>query len=139
MLIGDEAFADCANLKLTLPEGIGMVGKDVLQGTLPDRLEQEAAARAEQERIAEFMSLVVSGLSYDVIKIPHHGGYDKTLGNLLRENKGLRYCMVHVRSEALAEASLVTAIRSSGAPAKYTCNGDISFATDGVSMTVHQP
>ena len=96
------------------------------------------AGDAEQERITEFMSLAEVELSYDVIKIPHHGGYDKALGNLLRENKGLRYCMVHVRSEALAEASLVTAIRSSGAPAKYTCNGDISFATDGVSMIVNQ-
>ena len=96
------------------------------------------AGDAEQERLAEFMEVVEEDLSYDVIKIPHHGGYDKALGNLLRENTGLRYCMVHVREETLAEASLITAIRSSGAPAKFTCNGDISFATDGVSMTVNQ-
>ena len=96
------------------------------------------AGDAEQDRLTEFMSLVGEKTSYDVIKIPHHGGYDKALGTLLRENTGLRYCMVHVRNESVAEASLVTAMRASGAPAKYTCNGDIAFATDGVSMTVNQ-
>lgn len=96
------------------------------------------AGDAEQDRIVEFMEVVGMGLSYDVIKIPHHGGYDKALGSLLRENTGLRYCMVHVRDESLAESSLITAIRASGAPAKFTCNGDIAFATDGVSMTVNQ-
>ena len=96
------------------------------------------AGDAEQERITEFMDKVGDTLSYDVIKIPHHGGYDKALGSLLRENTGLRYCMVHVREESLAEASLITAIRASGAAIKFTCKGDISFATDGVSMTLSQ-
>ena len=96
------------------------------------------AGDAEQDRLTEFIEIVDGELSYDVIKIPHHGGYDKALSNLLRENTGLRYCMVHVGNESLAEASLITAIRASGAPAKFTCNGDISFATDGVSMTVNQ-
>ena len=96
------------------------------------------AGDAEQERITEFMEAVDGELFYDVIKIPHHGGYDKALGNLLRENTGLRYCMVHVGEESLAEASLITAIRASGAAAKFTCNGDISFATDGESMIVNQ-
>ena len=84
------------------------------------------------------MDKIGDELSYDVIKIPHHGGYDKALGSLLRENTGLRYCMVHVRDESLAEASLITAIRASGAAIKFTCKGDISFATDGVSMTLSQ-
>ena len=93
---------------------------------------------AEQARITEFMELSGDTLSYDVIKIPHHGGYDKALAELLRTNKGLRYCMVHVGSESLVEASLVTAMRTSGAAAKFTYEGDIAFATDGVSMTVRQ-
>ena len=95
------------------------------------------AGDAEQDRITEFMA-VAGELSYDVIKIPHHGGYDKALSNLLRENTGLRYCMVHVGSESVVEASLVTAMRSSGASAKFTYNGDIAFATDGTIMTVNQ-
>lgn len=96
---------------------------------------------AEQDRITEFMGLLKDGDTYDVIKIPHHGGYDKALGELLRSNKGtMRYCMVHVSTEdpPVLDASLVTAMRTSGAAAKYTCNGDIAFATDGVSMTVNQ-
>ena len=96
------------------------------------------AGDAEQDRITEFMELVGSELAYDVIKIPHHGGYDKALGNLLRENVGARYCMVHVGSQGLVDASLVTAMRTSGAAAKFTYDGDIAFATDGVSMTVEQ-
>ena len=95
------------------------------------------AGDAEQDRIAEFME-ITEVLSYDLIKIPHHGGYDKALGNLLRENAGLRYCVVHVGNEGLVEASLVTAMRTSGAAAKFTYDGDIAFATDGTSMTLNQ-
>ena len=99
------------------------------------------AGDAEQDRITEFMTAAEGKLSYDVIKIPHHGGYDKALAELLRQNKGLRYCMVHVstKNPPVLDGSLVTAMRTSGAAAKYTCEGDIAFATDGVSMTVEQP
>lgn len=96
------------------------------------------AGDAEQDRISEFMEVLGEEVSYDVIKIPHHGGYDKALGNLLRANTGLRYCMVHAGDKSLVEASLVTAMRTSGAAAKYTYDGNIAFATDGVSMTVNQ-
>lgn len=96
------------------------------------------AGDAEQDRITEFMGLLGEESAYDVMKIPHHGGYDKALGDLLRMNKGLRYCMVHAGSKSLVEASLVTAMRASGAAAKFTYDGDISFATDGVSMVVSQ-
>ena len=96
------------------------------------------AGDAEQDRITEFMEIKNVDLSYDVIKIPHHGGYDKALGNLLRENTGLRYCVVHAGDESLVEASLVTAMRTSGAAAKFTYDGDIAFATDGTSMIIDQ-
>ena len=96
------------------------------------------AGDAEQDRITEFMGLLGEEIAYDVIKIPHHGGYDKALGDLLRANKGLRYCMVHAGNKSLVEASLITAMRASGAAAKFTSDGDISFATDGVSMVLNQ-
>lgn len=97
------------------------------------------AGDAEQDRLTEFMGLLDEGkLAYDVIKIPHHGGFDDAVRNLLHGNLGGRYCMVHVGSESLVKASLVTAMRTSGAAAKFTYDGDIAFATDGTSMTVHQ-
>ncbi len=96
------------------------------------------AGDAEEDRINEFMGVLGDTCTYDVIKIPHHGGYDKALGDLLRMNKGSRYCMVHVGSASLVEASLITAMRTSGAAAKFTYDGDIAFATDGVSMVVEQ-
>ena len=97
------------------------------------------AGDAEQDRITEFMGLLSEGDTYDVIKIPHHGGYDKALGELLRKSKGVvRYCVVHAGDKSLVEASLVTAMRTSGAAAKFTYDGDIAFATDGTSMTVNQ-
>ena len=96
------------------------------------------AGDAEQDRITEFMTVAEGDLSYDLIKIPHHGGYDKAIGNLFRGNHGLRYCVVHVRDESSAEASLVTAMRSSGASTRFTGNGDVAFATDGTIMTVSQ-
>ncbi len=96
------------------------------------------AGDAEQDRLTEFMTALGDSCAYDVIKIPHHGGYDKALGDLLRMNTGLRYCMVHAGSESLVEASLVTAMRTSGAAAKFTYDGGIRFGTDGVSMVVEQ-
>jgi beta-lactamase superfamily II metal-dependent hydrolase len=97
------------------------------------------AGDAEQDRITEFMGLLEEGDTYDVIKIPHHGVYDKALAALLRSNMGsVRYCMVHAGNEGLVEDFLVTAMRTSGGAAKFTYDGDIAFATDGVSMTVTQ-
>ena len=99
------------------------------------------AGDAEQDRLNEFMEAAEKlncAMTYNVIKIPHHGGYDKALKPLFEKNKGERYCMVHVGSEELVNASLETAMRTSGAAAKYTFEGDIAFATDGISMTVEQ-
>ena len=97
------------------------------------------AGDAENDRIAEFSArLSEEECAYDFIKIPHHGGYDKALGELLRRNQGTRYFAVCVGDDKLVEASLVTAMRTAGAPAYYTCNGHISYATDGKSMLIEQ-
>ncbi len=98
------------------------------------------AGDAEHDRITEFMAtLPEGGTNFDLVKIPHHGAYDKSLGDLLRAAKGeIRYCVVSVGSADLVEASLVTAMRSAAAGAYYTYNGDIRFATDGATMTVEQ-
>ncbi len=98
---------------------------------------------AERERIEEFSAALAAGETFDLIKTPHHGGYDKGLGDLLRTlgtgNGGkLRYCVVSVGDASLVEASLVTAMRAAGAGAYYTYSGDIRFATDGVTMTMEQ-
>lgn len=93
------------------------------------------AGDAEQDRLTEFLA-VSGGATYDLVKIPHHGSYDKALGDLLRGSAGLRYCVVHAGSAAEVEASLVTAMRSVGAAAYYTYDGDIAFATDGESMVM---
>ena len=96
------------------------------------------AGDAEQDRIEEFMSVLGGGSAYNVIKVPHHGGYDSAVAELFRNNMGLRYCVVHAGSESLVEASLVTAMRTSGAAAKFTYEGTVHFATDGHSMTLTQ-
>ncbi len=97
---------------------------------------------AEGERMAEFMAaLPADAPRYDVVKIPHHGRYDKELGDFLRAAKGdLRYCVVSVGSSdpKILDASLVTAMRSAGAGIYYTYNGDIRIATDGTTMTAEQ-
>ncbi len=97
------------------------------------------AGDAEGDRMAEFAASQPVGIAYNILKIPHHGRYDKELGDFLRAAKGdLRYCMVSVGDEDLVEASLVTAMRSAGAGVYYTYNGDIRLATDGMSMIVEQ-
>ncbi len=98
------------------------------------------AGDAEGERMAEFVDLMgETEPSYDVLKIPHHGKYDKELSEFLNAEKGhLRYCVVSVGSSALVENKLETAMKASGAGRYYTFNGHIRLATDGVTMTIEQ-
>lgn len=98
---------------------------------------------AERERIEEFAATLGDGEGFDLIKTPHHGGYDKGLGDLLRtlgdaNGRKLRYCVVSVGDASLVDASLVTAMRAAGAGAYYTYGGDVRFATDGATMTMEQ-
>ncbi len=95
---------------------------------------------AEGERIAEYIGVMGDAMpAIHVLKIPHHGGFDKELGDFLRAVKGeLRYCIVSVSAEALVDASLNTALKSAGAGRYYTYNGHIRFATDGVRMNMEQ-
>lgn len=93
---------------------------------------------AEQARLREFMEELDGEPDYDLIKIPHHGGYDKALGDLLRGCGNLRYCVVHTGDKSQVDASLITAMRSVGAAAYYTFGGDVRFATDGESMVMTQ-
>ncbi len=98
------------------------------------------AGDAEGERMSEFVDLMGDAEpSYDVLKIPHHGRYDKELSEFLRAETGhLRYCVVSVGSSDLVENSLVTAMRATGAGQYYTYNGPIRLATDGSTMTIEQ-
>ncbi len=98
------------------------------------------AGDAEGERMAEFVALMGGAEpSYDVLKIPHHGRYDKELSEFLRAETGhLRYCVVSVGSADLVENSLITAMRATGAGQYFTYNGHISIATDGATMTIEQ-
>lgn len=99
------------------------------------------AGDAENDRIKEFSDLLTEKkeeCAYDFIKIPHHGGFDDELGNFLRRNQGERYFAVCVSDDSLVDARLVTAMRSAGAPAYYTYNGNVTYKTDGSIMAIHQ-
>ncbi len=97
------------------------------------------AGDAEGDRIAEFAAQSGGELDFDVLKIPHHGGFDKEMGDFLRAAKGeLRYCVVSVGTPDLVDASLVTAMRTSGAGVYYTYNGTVRLSTDGVTMMMDQ-
>ena len=91
---------------------------------------------AEKERILEFCQGLAEDASFDLVKIPHHGDYNKALRDLLMACDGLRYCVVHVATAAEVETSLVSAIRSVGAEVCYTYDGRVRFATDGDRMTL---
>lgn len=97
------------------------------------------AGDAEDDRIKEFSGLLADEeCAYDFIKIPHHGGYYNELVIFLRRNQGTRYFAVCVNDEKQVDIRLVTAMRHAGAPAYYTYNGHISYATDGKSMLIEQ-
>ncbi len=84
---------------------------------------------AENDRMAEFAGQFEDGYpSYLLVKTPHHGEYTKALGACLSQSRP-RYCVVCTDMEEKVEATLVTALI--GSTARYTYDGDISFATDG--------
>lgn len=87
---------------------------------------------AEEDRMAEFNALFAEGdyPAYTLVKTPHHGGYDKSLGASLSAIRP-RYCVVTTDAKGKVEAGLVTSMRASGAAAYYTYNGEITFSTDG--------
>lgn len=87
---------------------------------------------AEEDRMAEFNALFAEGdyPAYTLIKTPHHGDYDKSMGTCLSATRP-RYCVVTTDAENKVNAGLVTSMRASGAAAYYTYNGEITFSTDG--------
>ena len=91
---------------------------------------------AEKDRIREFSAALGEDFRYDLVKIPHHGDFNKALRELLLDCEGLRYCVIHVAERAQVETALVAAIRETGAEALYTYDGRIRFATDGERMAV---
>ena len=93
---------------------------------------------AEKERIAEFSASLPEDARFDLIKIPHHGDYNKALRELLRRCKELRYCVVHTAAASEVESSLASALRETGAEVRYTFEGRVRFATDGETATVLQ-
>lgn len=93
---------------------------------------------AEEERMAEFNALFDGETyDYDLVKTPHHGGYDKSFGTALEACRP-RYCVVCLDNEDAVEGMLKTKMISVAAAAYYTCNGNIFFTTDGVSMVMIQ-
>ena len=93
---------------------------------------------AEQARIEEFLAGKGETLSYDLIKIPHHGGYDKAVKALLNRCEGLAYCVVHVAEATDVERKLISAMKDSGAEIFYTYDGCGTIVSDGERMAFIQ-
>ena len=93
---------------------------------------------AEQARLEEFLAGKDEVLSYDLIKIPHHGGYDKAVKDLLARCEGLAYCVVHAAEAADVERKLISAMKDSGAEIFYTYDGHGTFVSDGERMAFVQ-
>ncbi|MBE6693199.1 MAG: MBL fold metallo-hydrolase [Ruminococcaceae bacterium] len=93
---------------------------------------------AERERMEEFNAALTqkgASLDYTLVKMPHHGAYTKGIDATLRAVTP-RYCVICTDSGTGVEASTVTLMRSVGAAAYYTYNGDIYFVTDGTSSVL---
>ena len=93
---------------------------------------------AEKDRIREVTEVFGGEPRYDLVKIPHHGDYNKALREFLLPCKGLSYCVVHTSAPTEVEASLTALIQEVGAEAYFTYDGCVRFATDGESMALMQ-
>lgn len=88
---------------------------------------------AMKERLAE--ALPALGGHYDLIKLPHHGEYNKSVESLIKSATPA-YAVSCVASKDEVEAKLVSLLSRYGAKSLLTCEGGVSIVSDGIELTV---
>ena len=96
------------------------------------------AGDARKKRLEEFTDENGYG-SYDLIKLPHHGDYTKSLQKIL-ENAGTKYGIITCEaSKESVEENLINALETNGAEAIYTSDGSVAFTYERGSLTKTEP
>lgn len=92
-------------------------------------------ADAQKARIAELLEK--PNLKSDIIKMPHHGGFEKNLDDLI-ELVQPKYAILTGPKEQPEDDETMKLLKKSGVQSYCTKNGDIVVTTDGKKITVSQ-
>lgn len=93
---------------------------------------------AQKKRTEEFLDSSAAGKQYDLIKMPHHGDYNKKLRELFL-TAAPRYAVLTPDAERLrVEEETVKLLNDSGCEAYYTDEGTVTVLSDGRRMQVSQ-
>lgn len=87
----------------------------------------------EKERISELLS---QGLgTYDFVKIPHHGRWNKKSGELISETSP-KFALITSSSDEPEDKETVRTLKKAGAKIFYTRLSDVEVSSDGKEITV---
>lgn len=90
---------------------------------------------AENARIKDFLSS--NNLTFDFIKIPYHGNYQKRLEELLSEVKS-SYAVITCSNNEGAENDVLSLLNKYNVKYFLTKNGDITVTSDGKNISISQ-
>ena len=85
---------------------------------------------AEKARIKELLTYDGSTFKADVLKIPHHGGYNKKVDDLV-EMVAPKYAVSTSKTEDTTEQELKDIMTENNITCYYTCNGTIVCESNG--------
>ena len=73
---------------------------------------------------------------YDIIKLPHHGDYNKSITVLFDRTSPKYGIITSEENKETVEDKLIQAMETYGVQACYTADGDTAFISDGESITM---
>lgn len=93
------------------------------------------AGDAVSERISEILKQCRG--EYIVLKVPHHGKYNKNSKKLI-DMANPKYAVITDSDKNQAEDKVVSALNSVSCKAYFTRNGNVSVVSDGKSISISQ-
>ncbi len=90
---------------------------------------------AEEERISELLRQCRG--EYTVLKVPHHGKYNKNTKKLI-EVTNPKYAVITDSEKNKAEDKVTSALDAISCKTYYSRNGDVNIESDGKSIIIQQ-
>ncbi len=93
---------------------------------------------AMKKRTEEFLETAQGAEQYDLIKMPHHGDYNKKLEELIESAEPVWAVLTAGQERARLEEETLQMLEEYGCKVYDTADGDILVEADGINMTVTQ-
>jgi len=92
----------------------------------------------EKERINDWLNQTVhTELDYDLLKVPHHGKYEKILPEFFERVKA-EYAVITSSDKNPEDAETLAALEKAGVKCYLTKNGDVYLESNGKRLVIRQ-